>query len=228
MYELASGLDWAMVLVWVITWWTTFVLYDAMLCIIPPPLPPRRHSLDNSPFKKLPLELVGYIAQFMTPSTAASFTLTCKPIWFILGNQSLDRLWARDFEPSRRAFLELLGRDLPYHVMCLYCNQLHRSDRRRHRSLLLSLCGTRPLCEVAEREQNVHRYINPNFSYIQLQSARKLYYPSYYNDYRQKLYDMLSYNEVFYLKYIHILQLAYKKPFHISRTKHAPTLPSRL
>lgn len=132
----------------------------------------------------------------MTPSAAASFTLTCKPIWFILGNQSLDRLWARDFEPSRRAFLELLGRDLLYHVVCLYCNQLHRSDRTRHRSLRLSLCGTRPLCEVAEREQNVHRYINLNFSYIQLQSARKLYYSSYYKGYRQKLYSMLSYNEV--------------------------------
>ena len=181
----------AIIIVWVITVFT-FNYYCASLCIVPPPPPPKRHSLNNSPFRKLPLELVGYMAEFLTPSAAACFTLACKPIWFILGNQYLDRLWARDFEPSRRTFLELLDKDLPYHVICLQCNQLQRGDRKRHHSLLLSLCGTRPLCEVAEREQEVHRYINPNFNYVSLQSVMKLHRSGSYEDYDSKIYDMIK------------------------------------
>lgn len=48
------------------------------------------------------------------------------------------------------------------------------------------------------------RYINPNFSYIQLQSARKLYHSSHHNKHRQKLYLMLSIREYSdYDTYVH-------------------------
>lgn len=129
MYESAFNPDWAIVptviiIILVITLFT-FVYYYTSLCVVPSPTPPQMHSLDNSSFRKLPLELVGYIAECLTPSSAACFTLTCKPIWFILGNQYLDRLWAKDFEPSRRTFLKLLDKDMPYHIVCLQCNQLH-------------------------------------------------------------------------------------------------------
>lgn len=209
MYESAFNQNWAIVLtviiiVCLITLFT-FVYYYALLCVVPSRTPPRMHSLDNSPFRKLPLELVGYIADCLTPSAAASFTLTCKPIWFIIGNQYLDRLWAKDFEPSRRTFLKLLDKDMPYHIVCLQCNQLHRGDRKRHHSLLLSLCGTIPLCEVAKKEQEVHRYINPNFNYTSLQSIMKLHRlhrSSRCKDYRLKIYNiirsrdgLLSYNK---------------------------------
>lgn len=200
MYELAFDLDLAIMLAAIIVVWViklpTFICYFGSLRIVPPRPPPQIHSLDNSPFKKLPLDLVGYLAEFLAPSAAASLTLTCKPIRHILGNQYLDRLWARDFEPDRRTFLKLLDKDLPNHVVCSYCNQLHLGDKRRHYSLLLSLCGTRPLCEIAEKEQDVHRYINPNFSYVQLQSARKLHHSRYDKEHSQKLYNMLSYDKI--------------------------------
>jgi transcription elongation factor Elf1 len=192
MYELAFNPDWSIVLaaiiiIWVITVFT-FVYNYVSPRIVPPLIPPpRRHSLDNSPFKKLPLELVGYIATFLPRSAAASFTLTCNPIWFILGNQYLDQLWARKCEPSRRIFLKLLDRDLPYHVMCLHCNQLHRGDKKQHYSLLLSLCGKRQQCEVTDRKQEVHRYINPNFNYVSFQSIMKLTRSNNYQDYSNLL-----------------------------------------
>src|SRR5690349_10821434 len=107
------------------------------------PPPPRPISLACSPFGKLSSELVERVAQHLPPSAAAAFTITCRPIWFILGNRYLDRLWADGFKESRRRFLILLQRDLLYHIVCDDCCQLHRGGEKRCDNFLKSLCGRR-------------------------------------------------------------------------------------
>lgn len=117
--------------------------------------PPPHASLEHTPFRKLPLELVICISEFLPPPDAASFTLTCRQIRFILGNQYLDRLWAEGHEHNRVAFLTLFERDLPFYVLCHYCHLLHRVGEERHRTLLWPSYQRMALCTAADYRTHV-------------------------------------------------------------------------
>lgn len=122
-------------------------------------------SLENSPFKQLPTELISSIAEFLPLSAAASFTLTCRPIWFILGSQYLDRIRLTDgFD--RPVFLDLLQRDLPRHILCLDCEMLHSRVQ----------LGNQMPCTKADYASFADWFINDKFSSVELLLVMKLYH----------------------------------------------------
>lgn len=67
---------------------------------------PRLNSLKYSPLKVLPIELIMSIAESLPLQAAVSFTLTCRPIWNILGNHYLNQLKIKGNKPDRLAFLD--------------------------------------------------------------------------------------------------------------------------
>lgn len=134
---------------------------------------PQHYSLAHSPFTKLPIELTVSIAEFLPLQAAASFTLTCRPVWYILGNQYLDRLSATGHEPDRLAFLELLERDLPRQILCYDCQLLHSGTKRRYNSLWCEYNDVP--CAARDATSYVEYYIQEGFCSVTFQSAMKLY-----------------------------------------------------
>lgn len=135
------------------------------------PTPPL-NSLDNSPFKQLPTEIIGSIAAFLPLSAAVSFTLTCRSVWFILGSQYLDRL--REDQPDgfdRPVFLDILQRDLPRHILCLDCEMLHSRAQLEY----LRLPDNLTPCTKADYASSVHRYIHDGFDSVTFLLVMKLH-----------------------------------------------------
>mgnify|MGYP001580602516 CR=1 FL=1 len=134
---------------------------------------PRPDSFKNSLFKKLPIELIVSIAEFLPLEAAALFTLTCRPVWYILGNQYLDRLSAIGHKLNRLLFLEFLERDLAYQIVCYNCQRLHSGTKQRYNSLWGSF--NQPPCSVRDLNSHVQYNIQDGFCSITFQSAMKLY-----------------------------------------------------
>ena len=126
---------------------------------------PQSSSLENSPFKQLPTELIKSIAEFLPLSAAASFTLTCRPIWFILGSQYLDRIRATNGF-NRPVFLDLLQRDLPRHILCLDCEMLHSRVQLRKQMP----------CTKTDYASSVRWYIHDKFNSVAFLLAMKLHH----------------------------------------------------
>jgi hypothetical protein len=131
------------------------------------------YSLEHSPLKILPIELIVSIAEFLSLQAAASFTLTCRPVWYILGNQYLDQLNVKGHKPNRMAFLELLGRDLPRQILCYDCQLLHSSTKWRYNSRWSS--AEQAKCTLKDMDSDVDINIHDGFSSIAFQSAMKLH-----------------------------------------------------
>jgi len=53
---------------------------------------PRPIALEKSTLGVLPPELINHIAKFLPLHSAAIFTLSCRPIWHILGRGHLKQL----------------------------------------------------------------------------------------------------------------------------------------
>ena len=129
---------------------------------MPPP-----NSLDNSPFKQLPTEIIWSIAAFLPLSAAVSFTLTCRSVWFILGSQYLDRL--QEDQPDgldRLVFLDILQRDMPRHILCLDCQTLHSGAQ-------LEYLGSP--CTKADYASSAHWYIYDGFTSVAFLLTMKLH-----------------------------------------------------
>lgn len=102
----------------------------------PEPEPPRSIALESSELGKLPRELIRHICSFLPPESAAIFTLCCRPIYSILGAQIIAQPGSLveyaaivEEENDCYKFLTLLARDLPNHIACYRCNQLHEFDK---------------------------------------------------------------------------------------------------
>ncbi|KFZ15347.1 hypothetical protein V502_05653 [Pseudogymnoascus sp. VKM F-4520 (FW-2644)] len=133
----------------------------------------RPDSLEHSPFKKLPVELIISIAEFLPLPAAASFTLACRPFWYIAGNQYLHRLSAKGHTPDRLAFLELLERDMPRQILCYDCQRLCSGAMRRHNP---KFSGDITKCPRADYRSYVEYYIQQGFSSLTFRLAMKIHH----------------------------------------------------
>ena len=151
---------------------------------------PRPLALESSALRKLPSELIHNIARFLPLQSASSFSLCCRPIYFILGTQYLKALETSHWH--RYEFLMLLERELPDHIVCYHCKKLHSiSQARRYiystniryvdRSLQLPCIG---------ESLTAQRVIHPYFSFNVFQMTMKRYRQGL--DYSELL-NLLSY-----------------------------------
>jgi len=138
---------------------------------------PRPIALESSVLSKLPLELILYIARFLPPGSASSFSLCCRPIYFTLGNQYLKALEENE-QLDRYKFLTLLERDLPNHIACYYCKKLHtisKAHRHLYSNRYYSGASCYLSCWMADLELSTCLWIHYDFSFIVFQMAMKLH-----------------------------------------------------
>src|SRR5450432_3475569 len=138
---------------------------------------PRPIALESSPLSKLHHELILHIARFLPPASASSFSLCCRPIYFILGTQYLEAL-EENGQLDRYKFLTLLERELPNHIVCYYCRKLHainKAHRHRYSNRYYLGAGRYLSCWVADLELATGLCIHDNFSFTDFQMAMKLY-----------------------------------------------------
>ncbi|KFY93334.1 hypothetical protein V500_03774 [Pseudogymnoascus sp. VKM F-4518 (FW-2643)] len=76
------------------------------------------------PFLDLPLELIFLIASCLPIESVGSLSLSCHYLYSRLKTEYLQPLKEADYVVMN-AFLHLLERDLPLHIVCPYCNKLH-------------------------------------------------------------------------------------------------------
>ena len=79
---------------------------------------------EPSPFLDLPLELIFLIASCLPLESVGSLSLSCHYIYSRLKTEYLQPLKEADYVVMN-AFLHLLERDLPLHIVCPHCNKLH-------------------------------------------------------------------------------------------------------
>jgi hypothetical protein len=139
---------------------------------------PRPIALESSGLSKLPVELVLHIAQFLPPDSASSFSLCCRPIYFILGTQYLKALEENE-QLDRYKFLTLLERELSNYIACYYCKKLHAINKAHrhlytHRYYLGAGCYLSSSLE-AGLDIFTPLFIHDNFSFTVFQMAMKLH-----------------------------------------------------
>jgi hypothetical protein len=81
-------------------------------------------ALEASPLRKLPLELILYIASYLPPELAASLALSCHALYSCLEIQCLQPLKKAERSVVNE-FLRLLARDLSGHLLCPHCSKFH-------------------------------------------------------------------------------------------------------
>ncbi|KAH7411354.1 hypothetical protein BKA64DRAFT_772931 [Cadophora sp. MPI-SDFR-AT-0126] len=127
-------------------------------------------SLNMSPFRLLPNEIILQIGDFLQPSAGANFALTCLPIYRLFTNSC--RFMNDD---DKLEFLELLERDLPNHIVCQSCIKLH-SIKKAHKYVQNRWMGNSPLpaCRVELKRRHVQFHLHKDFSLVLFQMAMKL------------------------------------------------------
>lgn len=78
--------------------------------------------------ERFPVEILQYIARFLTPDSAACFVLCSKSLLWAIGNQSWLALRTKDQRTVKLRFLDLLQRDLREWLPCYHCAKLHLFD----------------------------------------------------------------------------------------------------
>lgn len=76
--------------------------------------PTRGKALKNATLFKLPIELLQKIAKDLPVASAVSFSLSCRRLYFLIGNRYLEDILAAS--RKKVAFLNLLERDFTDHV----------------------------------------------------------------------------------------------------------------
>ncbi|KFY07769.1 hypothetical protein V492_06836 [Pseudogymnoascus sp. VKM F-4246] len=87
-------------------------------------LPARLAKPSLSPLLNLPPEILLLIASFLPLEPMGSLSLSCRHLYLSLKNEYLQPLKDADSNVMI-AFLQLLERDLPLHIVCPQCNKLH-------------------------------------------------------------------------------------------------------
>lgn len=89
---------------------------------------PRPIALEFSILAKLPVELIICVIEFLPPIAAASFALSCTPIYTMIDAQHMKAIRNhQDFDSFQ--FVTLLERDLPNHLSCRCYKKLHSIER---------------------------------------------------------------------------------------------------
>ncbi|QSZ36092.1 hypothetical protein DSL72_007216 [Monilinia vaccinii-corymbosi] len=93
----------------------------------------REHSpfdaQEHSPLLQLPIEILEMIADNLPLASAASLSLTCRQIIFLIGTRHIT-----DLETSRHEtlmFMSLLVHDVREHIVCITCKKLHQISLAR-------------------------------------------------------------------------------------------------
>lgn len=136
----------------------------------------RPDALEFSILAKLPLELLVLIAEFLPLASAVTFSLSCRPLYSLIGTKYLKRAKqdTKSFDPY--ALLALLQRDLPDLLACHYCKKLHAI---KHASRFLDsskyykgwIRRPKPICVHANYRRTL--YIHPDFSSTIFRMAMK-------------------------------------------------------
>ena len=108
---------------------------------------PPGEALAISPLKLFPLEIILIIASFLPVEEAASFSLSCRLFYDLFGGPRIVESFKNDKQLQYK-FLDLLERDLPGHILCYHCKQLHRISKFK---------GYLPSCTRASSRNQIHR-----------------------------------------------------------------------
>jgi hypothetical protein len=152
----------------------------------------RPNALESLSLVKLPVELILEITGFLTPLEATCFALTCTHIYSTIGGADNMRMWRQHNYFNTDEFLKLLDQDLPDHVACYHCKQIHAIKNAgkyvfpnqfhgfQYFHQCFHLRGTQddpiPMCWREDAVDYLFRtYIHRNFSSTVLRMAMKRY-----------------------------------------------------
>lgn len=120
----------------------------------------RPDALSSSILKRVSVDILLYITDFLPPESAVAFTISCMHLKCLLGTQNFLRV-TPSIEDTL-ALLNLLALDLPDHVVCSACKRLHdMQNLRRYNSVTYSA------------ESTTHRYDSLRFPECVSQDRRK-------------------------------------------------------
>jgi hypothetical protein len=136
---------------------------------------PRPVALENSPLNRLPNEVLLCIIDYLSASSAASFSLSCLQIQHRIGNHSIKNL-SGSIEDTVE-FLNLLERDMQDQIACSACKKLHKIKhaRRYMENILRPRWRQRPACVLRDSENLNILHIHDNFSSVVFKMAMKRY-----------------------------------------------------
>jgi F-box domain len=152
----------------------------------------RPNALEKSILLKLPTELLEQIVNNLPVTSAASFSLSCRHIYLLIGTQYLENIATSSHETL--VFLNLLEHDLPNQIVCNSCRKLHRiQDARKYtENGQRTFPPVEPDCLNDDREAMVTSYIHENFSSTVFKMAMKHYHHFGYDVQSQQLLNHLS------------------------------------
>lgn len=86
---------------------------------------------QTTPLCQLPVEILQYIAAFLSASDAASFSLTSRYVCYAIGLKSLHMfIQSGQTLAEKRRNVEILERAYPSHWYCAWCDRFHEHERR--------------------------------------------------------------------------------------------------
>jgi hypothetical protein len=138
------------------------------------PRSPHPSAFELSELGKLPQELILQIATFLPLESTIAFSLCCRPI-----HSTLEVRLPKNFQETPECFelLTLLARDMPDHVPCYHCKNLHaiKNAKRHLFSAYHSNHYSRLPCWKAN-DESTRLDFHHNFSFTVLQMALKRYH----------------------------------------------------
>lgn len=125
-------------------------------------------------------ELIIYTARLMPLYSAASWALSCHYVYDLLGPGYWKSLRTQDQREQRVAFLALLERDLPHHIVCHGCQKLHDISKYQSEQIQLSSIGRYAVlkhrsCHRLQMHPVENQYISIGFRFDDFQMATKFY-----------------------------------------------------
>jgi hypothetical protein len=136
----------------------------------------------DSPIKKLPAELILLIVDYLPVASGASLSLTCHSFHLCLRERCLESLKKAGYS-TMDEFLHFLERDLPTHIVCPHCVQLHSMSFAKNYHLLSQTesRSSRPwlACWHADLKSELQRGTYAEFSSTIFRMAMKAYRQSH-------------------------------------------------
>ena len=139
---------------------------------------PPSEALAISPLKLFPLEIILIIASFLPVEEAASFSLSCRLFYDLFGGPRIVESF-KDDKQLQYKFLDLLERDLPGHILCYHCKQLHRISKFKRYLPSSTRASSRNQiqrpCAAADHEFAPLLNLHSGFCYTIFQMAMRQY-----------------------------------------------------
>jgi len=152
----------------------------------------RSNAQENSFLAKLPTELLQLIVNQLPVISAASFSLSCRHIYFLIGTQYLEKIATSHHETL--VFLKLLEHDLPNQIVCDSCRKFHKiQDARKYTKIRRrASSAVEPDCLSNDRGAMFDLFIHKNFSSTVFKMVMKHYHQFGYDAQSRQLLNLLS------------------------------------